>query len=58
MHDIGKVGIPDAILNKAGKLDDDEWKIMKKHCVIGYNILKKLKKRNSKSSSNRSYGTS
>ena len=44
MHDIGKVGIPDAILNKAGKLDDDEWKIMRKHCVIGYNILKNSKR--------------
>ena len=44
MHDIGKVGIPDAILNKAGKLDDDEWKIMRKHCVVGYNILKNSKR--------------
>ena len=39
MHDIGKVGIPDSILNKPGKLTDDEWKIMKKHSIIGYNIL-------------------
>ena len=44
MHDIGKVGIPDAILNKPGKLDDDEWKIMRKHCVVGYNILKNSKR--------------
>ncbi len=40
MHDIGKVGIPDAILNKPGALTPQEWKIMKTHSVIGYNILK------------------
>jgi PAS domain S-box-containing protein len=40
MHDIGKVGIPDSILNKPGKLDEEEWKTMRKHSVIGYNILK------------------
>ena len=44
MHDIGKVGIPDSILNKPGKLDEDEWKIMRKHTVIGYNILKNSKR--------------
>lgn len=38
LHDIGKVGIDDRILNKPGKLDDDEWKIMKKHPEIGYRI--------------------
>ncbi|SKB74396.1 PAS domain S-box protein [Malaciobacter marinus] len=40
MHDIGKVGIPDSILNKPGKLDDKEWEIMKTHAQIGYEILK------------------
>jgi putative two-component system response regulator len=40
MHDIGKIGIPDRILLKPGKLDDDEWMIMKQHPVIGANILK------------------
>jgi len=40
MHDIGKVGIPDAILNKPGKLDADEWKIMKTHAGLGYEMLK------------------
>ena len=40
MHDIGKVAIPDSILKKPGKLTDAEWVIMKKHCEIGYNILK------------------
>ncbi len=39
MHDIGKVGIPDRILTKPGKLDPDEWEIMKKHPLIGAKIL-------------------
>lgn len=37
-HDIGKVGIPDRILNKPGKLDPDEYKIMKTHSQIGKRI--------------------
>ena len=40
LHDIGKVGIRDAILLKAGKLDDDEFTTMKTHSQIGYEILK------------------
>jgi putative two-component system response regulator len=39
MHDIGKIGIPDRVLLKAGALDDDEWAIMKRHCEIGFSIL-------------------
>lgn len=39
MHDIGKIGIPDSILLKPGKLDHDEWKIMKTHVLIGGEIL-------------------
>lgn len=40
MHDIGKVGIPDNILNKPGKLTDDEFEIMKTHAELGYEMLK------------------
>ena len=40
MHDIGKIGIPDSILTKPGKLSKEEWEIMKKHTIIGYEILK------------------
>ena len=39
MHDIGKIGIPDNILLKAGKLEKDEWAIMQTHTTIGYGIL-------------------
>lgn len=38
LHDIGKVGIDDRILNKPGKLSDKEWAVMKKHPEIGYRI--------------------
>lgn len=38
LHDIGKVGIDDRILNKPGKLNDEEWAIMKRHPEIGYRI--------------------
>lgn len=44
MHDIGKVAIPDSILQKMGPLDDEEWLIMKTHPEIGYNILKKSRR--------------
>jgi putative two-component system response regulator len=39
MHDLGKIGIPDRILNKPSKLDPGEWEIMKRHTVIGAKIL-------------------
>jgi putative two-component system response regulator len=39
LHDIGKVGIPDNILLKPGKLNSEEFEIMKQHCVIGANIF-------------------
>jgi putative two-component system response regulator len=39
MHDIGKIGIPDVVLLKQGRLDHDEFEIMKTHAQIGYDIL-------------------
>ena len=44
MHDIGKVGISDAILKKPAKLTLEEFEIMKEHSMIGYNILKDSKR--------------
>lgn len=38
LHDIGKIGIDDKILNKPGKLNEEEWEVMKTHCEIGYRI--------------------
>jgi response regulator RpfG family c-di-GMP phosphodiesterase len=40
LHDIGKLGIPDAVLLKPGRLTDDEFSVMKTHSVIGHHILK------------------
>ena len=39
MHDVGKIGIPDAVLLKPGKLEGEEWEIMKSHATIGGEIL-------------------
>lgn len=39
MHDVGKIGIPDHILLKPGRLDDDEMTIMRRHCEFGAEIL-------------------
>ncbi|MBL8670358.1 MAG: DUF3369 domain-containing protein [Alphaproteobacteria bacterium] len=39
LHDLGKIGIPDRILNKPGKLDGEEWEIMKTHAQIGHTVL-------------------
>lgn len=41
MHDIGKIGIPDSILLKPGKLDADEWEIMRQHPLMGAEIIGK-----------------
>jgi len=43
MHDVGKVGIADSILLKPGKLEDDEFSIMKEHAAIGHTILSQKK---------------
>lgn len=40
LHDVGKIRIPDAIVNKKGKLDDEEFRVVKLHTVTGYHILK------------------
>ena len=40
MHDVGKVGIPDYVLHKPGKLTNDEYELMKNHAMLGYEMLK------------------
>ena len=42
LHDIGKMGIPDAILQKPGKLTDEEWQIIKQHPVYAYEWLSRI----------------
>ena len=42
LHDVGKIGVPDAILLKPGKLNEDEWKVMRLHPANGHLILEKL----------------
>jgi HD-GYP domain-containing protein (c-di-GMP phosphodiesterase class II) len=42
LHDIGKIGIPDSILNKPGELNEDEWVIMKRHAEIGSRITQSV----------------
>jgi PAS domain S-box-containing protein len=39
LHDIGKVGIPDAILQKQGPLDEQEWQLMRQHPIVGEHII-------------------
>ncbi|MFZ7120381.1 MAG: HD domain-containing phosphohydrolase [Eubacteriaceae bacterium] len=43
LHDIGKIAIPESILRKPGKLNEEEWIIMKTHCEIGYRIASSTK---------------
>ncbi len=42
LHDVGKIGIPNAVLNKPGKLTDEEYEIIKSHTTKGYDILKDI----------------
>lgn len=42
LHDIGKIGIPDAILHKPGRLDPEQYDIMKSHCAVGLDIMQPL----------------
>lgn len=42
LHDIGKVGVPDAVLTKPGKLDENEWIIMKTHPIVGAETLREV----------------
>lgn len=43
LHDVGKIGVPDAVINKPAKLTEEEYEIIKKHPVLGDRILKKIK---------------
>ena len=48
LHDIGKVGIPDEILKKAGSLTDDEWQTMRTHANLGKDVLSAAKLKDAK----------
>jgi HD-GYP domain-containing protein (c-di-GMP phosphodiesterase class II) len=43
LHDVGKIGVTDLILLKEGKLTEDEWKFMREHPLIGYEMLRQVK---------------
>ncbi|NUP98826.1 MAG: HD domain-containing protein [Armatimonadetes bacterium] len=43
MHDIGKIGVPDAILLKPGKLTDEEWAVMRTHPQLGWQMIKNIR---------------
>ncbi len=43
LHDVGKIGVPDEIINKTSRLTDDEFAQIKKHLVVGEKILKNIK---------------
>ena len=45
LHDVGKIGVPDEVINKTSKLTDDEFNLIKKHPVIGNDILKSIRGR-------------
>ncbi len=56
LHDIGKIGIPDAILHKPGKLDDDEFELMRTHCAIGRRIIVPVTEESIPLTTNESFG--
>lgn len=43
LHDVGKIGVPDSILLKPGKLTEEEWKTMRSHTQIGYQMISRVK---------------
>jgi len=43
LHDIGKIGVPDALLRKPGRLSESEWVLMRRHPEIGFRILSRIK---------------
>jgi putative nucleotidyltransferase with HDIG domain len=45
LHDIGKIGVPDTVINKPGRLTDDEFEQIKNHPVMGARILKNIKEK-------------
>ncbi len=45
LHDIGKIGVPDAVINKPGKLTDEEFEMIKNHPVMGARILKNIREK-------------
>ena len=42
LHDCGKIGVPHNIINKPQKLSDEEFKVIKSHTLLGYNIIKHM----------------
>ena len=45
LHDVGKIGVPDSVINKPSKLTDEEYAQVKTHCILGDRILKKIQER-------------
>lgn len=45
LHDIGKIGVPESVLNKPGSLTDDEWQVIKRHPEVGASIVKNIRGR-------------
>ena len=43
LHDVGKIGIPDAVISKPGRLTNEEFTLIKEHPIIGYHIVSKVK---------------